>query len=63
MTEDTNDIPEDAERVAVIDALRQAYALVAAQRRFIADEVIVGLALDAALTAIATVAKTMKGNE
>ena len=54
------DIPADAERVAVIDALRQAYTLVAAQRRFI-PSVITGLVLDQALSAIAALAASVKG--
>lgn len=55
-----DEIPADAERVAVLDALRQAYALVAAQRRFILAPV--EPSLDAALSAIATVASTVKEN-
>jgi hypothetical protein len=55
-----DEIPPDAERVAVLEALRQAYALVSAQRRFILQPV--EPALDAALSAIATVASTIKEN-
>jgi hypothetical protein len=54
------DVPENAEREAVVEALRQSYALVNAQRRFIGPEV--EPSLDAALSAIATVANTLKEN-
>lgn len=63
---ETSTVPDDAERLAVLDALRQAYALVAAQRRFV-DEWQFGAAppantsLDDALTAIADAAKFVKG--
>ena len=55
-----DEIPEDAEKIAVLDALRQSYALVAAQRRFIPG-VITGLVLDQALSAIAALAASVKG--
>ena len=53
-----DDIPEHAERDAVLEALRQSYTLINAQRRFIGAAV--EPSLDAALSAIATVARTIK---
>ena len=54
------EVPADAEQISVLDALRQAYALVSAQRRFVAP--VVEPMLDAALSAIANTANTVKEN-
>lgn len=52
------EVPANAEQVAVIDALRQAYALIEAQRPFITDEV---TKLDEALSTIRALAEVIKG--
>ncbi len=58
-----DEIPEDAERVAVLDALRQGYALIAAQRRLLPDIAGVEPALDETLSAIRRLAAAVKGTE
>lgn len=52
--------PENAEQEAMLEALRQSYTLVAAQRRFISPAA--EPALDAALSSIAGLATIAKEN-
>ncbi len=53
------EVPANAERVAVVDALRQAYALIASQRPFITDDDVAKL--DEALSTIRALAEVIKG--
>ena len=54
------EVPVNAEQEAAIEAFRQAWTLVQAQRRFVSPAV--EPMLDAALSAIATVATVAKEN-